>query len=159
MPELDRSRRPPAAGGGDATVYGQPRPSPCSRAPGLTLAFKLLGRRGEEQLALHVWGPRTAGNARFLIACLHPAGQPAEVAVAVQRVGPNGPASESRGQQSSRMGSFTQQALSWPGTQPGAAKNPNAPQGVSLYCTAGAALKTFYVLSSFFFFLRFRLFL
>lgn len=83
MPELDRSRRPPAAGGGDATVYGQPRPSPCSRAPGLTLAFKLLGRRGEEQLALHVWGPRTAGNARFLIACLHPAGQPAEVAVAL----------------------------------------------------------------------------
>lgn len=71
------------------------------------MAFKLLGRRGEEQLALHVWGPRTAGDARFLVACLHPARQPAEVAVTVQRVGTDGPASESREQQSSVMGSFT----------------------------------------------------
>lgn len=59
--------------------------------PRLTLAFKLLGRSGKEQLALHVWGPSTAGDAWFLVARLHPAGQPAEVAVTVQGVGTDGP--------------------------------------------------------------------
>lgn len=64
---------------------------PFSHAPGLTLAFKLLGRCGEQQFALHLWGSSTAGNARFLVASLHPAGEPSEVAVAVQGVGTNGP--------------------------------------------------------------------
>lgn len=72
-----------------------PVPATPLSAPWLTLAFKLLGRRGEEQLALHVWGPSATGNAWFLVAGLHPAGQPAEVAVAVQGVGTNGPVAES----------------------------------------------------------------
>ena len=44
-----------------------------SHAPGLTLAFELLGRRGEKKLALHVRGPSAAGNTWLLVACLHPA--------------------------------------------------------------------------------------
>lgn len=67
---------------------------PPSLVAALTLAFKLLGRCGEEQLALHVQGPSAAGNARFLVASLHPAGEPAEVAVTVQGIGTNGPGAE-----------------------------------------------------------------
>lgn len=72
---------------------------PFSHAPGLTLAFKLLGRSGKQKLALHVWGSSTAGNAGFLVAGLHPAGEPSEVAVAVQGVGTNGPGTGSREKQ------------------------------------------------------------
>lgn len=74
-------------------------PSIPSHSPGLTLAFKLLGRRGEEQFAFHVWGPSAAGNAWFLVARLHPAGQPAQVAVTVQGVGTDGPGLDSREEQ------------------------------------------------------------
>lgn len=70
QPGLCRSCEPAAVEGRDTTQYLPP----LSHAPGLTLAFKLLGRRGKEQLALHVWGPSATGNARFLVACLHPAG-------------------------------------------------------------------------------------
>lgn len=98
LPGLGRSWTPSSRKGGC-----NPLATNVSRTPGLTLAFKLLGRRGEEQLALHVWGPGTAGNARLLVACLHPAGQPAEVAVTVQRVGTNGPGSESREKQALQL--------------------------------------------------------
>lgn len=53
-----------------------------------TCACELLGRRGEQQLVGHVTRPGTAGDARLLVATLHPVGQPLHVAVAVQGVGP-----------------------------------------------------------------------
>ena len=80
-----------------------PVPAIPSHTPGLTLAFKLPGRRGKEQFAFHVRGPGTAGNARFLVACLHPAGQPAQVAVTVQGVGTNGPGLERREEQTLQL--------------------------------------------------------
>lgn len=58
----------------------------------LTLALKFLGRGGEQQLPFHVRGPSTAGNAWLLVARLDPAGEPAQVAAAVQGVGPDGSA-------------------------------------------------------------------
>jgi len=61
------------------------------------LALKLLGRGGEQQFALHVGRPGAAGNAWLLVACLHPAGEPAQVAAAVQRVGPDGSAGQKWG--------------------------------------------------------------
>lgn len=103
---LGRSYGTPAVGSSDTTPY---MPS-LFCTPGLTLAFKLLGRCGKEQFALHVWGPSTASNAWFLIACLHPARQPAEVAVTVQGVGTDGPGSESREKQAFWLqGSFSTQ--------------------------------------------------
>ena len=57
-------------------------------ARAFTCACELLGRHGEQQLVGHVARPGTAGDARLLIAALHPVGQPLHVAVAVQRVGP-----------------------------------------------------------------------
>lgn len=62
-----------------------------TRAP-LTLALKLLGGGGEQQLAFHVRGPSAAGDAWLLVPCLDPAGEPAQVAAAVQGVGPDGSA-------------------------------------------------------------------
>lgn len=64
-----------------------------AQAP-LTLALKPLGGGGEQQLAFHVRGPSAAGNAWFLVPCLDPAGEPAQVAAAVQGVGPDGSAGE-----------------------------------------------------------------
>lgn len=58
----------------------------------LTLALKFLGRGGEQQLSFHVGGPSAAGNAWLLVARLDPAGEPAQVAAAVQGVGPDGSA-------------------------------------------------------------------
>lgn len=58
------------------------------KARAFTCACELLGRRGEQQLVGHVTRPGTAGDARLLVAALHPVGQPLHVAVAVQRVGP-----------------------------------------------------------------------
>lgn len=72
---------------------------PFSHVPGLTLAFKFLGRCCKQKFAFHVWGSSTAGNAWFLVASLHPAGEPSEVAVAVQGVGTNGPGTGSREKQ------------------------------------------------------------
>lgn len=60
------------------------------------MAFKLLGRGGEQQLAFHVRGPCTAGDAWFLVPRLDPAGEPAQVAAAVQGVGSDGSAREGR---------------------------------------------------------------
>lgn len=76
---------------------------PFSHAPGLTLAFKFLGRCGEQQFALHLWGSSTAGDARFLVASLYPAGEPSEVTVAVQGVGTDGPGTGSREKQAFRF--------------------------------------------------------
>lgn len=59
-----------------------------------TCAGELLGRRGEQQFVGHVTGPGTAGNARLLVAALHPVWQPLHVAVTVQRVGTQSPASQ-----------------------------------------------------------------
>lgn len=59
-----------------------------------TCAGELLGRRGEQQFVSHVTGPGTAGNARLLVAALHPVWQPLHVAVAVQRVCTQSPASQ-----------------------------------------------------------------
>lgn len=70
--------------------------NPFSHAPGLTLAFELLGRCGKQKFALHVRGSGTAGNARLLVASLHPAGQPSEAAVTIQGVGTNGSGTGSR---------------------------------------------------------------
>ena len=58
----------------------------------LTLALKLLGGGGEQQLAFHVRGPSAAGDAWLLVPRLDPAGEPAQVAAAVQGVGPDGSA-------------------------------------------------------------------
>lgn len=60
--------------------------------PSLTLALKLLGGGGQQQLAFHVRGPSTAGDAWLLVPRLDPAGEPAQVAAAVQGVGPDGSA-------------------------------------------------------------------
>lgn len=62
----------------------------------LTLALKLLGGGGEQQLPFHVGGPGAAGDARLLVPGLDPAGEPAQVAAAVQGVGPDGSAGEAR---------------------------------------------------------------
>lgn len=66
-----------------------------ARAP-LTLALELLGGGGEQQLAFHVRGPSAAGDAWLLVPRLDPAGEPAQVAAAVQGVGPNGSAGGGR---------------------------------------------------------------
>lgn len=58
----------------------------------LTLALKLLGRGGEQQFSFHVRGTSAAGNAWLLVPCLDPAGKPAQIAAAVQGVGPDGSA-------------------------------------------------------------------
>lgn len=57
----------------------------------LTCTFKLLGRCGEQQFALHSLGTSTAGNAGLFVASLHPVRQPAQTAVTVQGVGTNRP--------------------------------------------------------------------
>lgn len=118
-------------GGGNTAQY----PPPLSHALGLTLAFKLLGRRGKEQLALHIWGPSTAGNTWLLVACLHPAGQPAEVAVTVQRIGTNGPGSENREKQALQLhGVLRHRAPRVQAARPGTGKNPNRPHFKSVSC-------------------------
>lgn len=57
----------------------------------LTLALKPLGRGGEQQFSLHAVRSSAACDARLLVASLHPVGEPAQAAVAVQRVRTNRP--------------------------------------------------------------------
>lgn len=57
----------------------------------LTLTLKLLGRRGEQQFSLHALRASAAGDARLLVASLHPVREPSQAAVAVQGVCTNGP--------------------------------------------------------------------
>lgn len=59
----------------------------------VTCAGELLWRRREQQFVGHVTRTRTAGYARLLVAALYPVWQPLHVAVTVQRVGPESPAS------------------------------------------------------------------
>lgn len=139
---------------GPARVDGEARsggynlvPTIPSCAPGLTLAFKLLGRRGEEQFAFHVQRPSATGNARFLVACLHPAGQPAQVAVTVQGVGTDGPGLERR---EDRRYSFMEFLTHWvPGIRHYAQswQNPNNPHSVSTNHVARIDLSTLHLLS------------
>ena len=58
------------------------------------MALKLLGRCGEQQLALHARRSSTAGDAWLLVARLHPVRQPEQTAVTVQGVGTNSPEGE-----------------------------------------------------------------
>lgn len=57
-----------------------------------TCAGELLRRCGEQKFVSHITGPSTAGNARLLVATLHPVWQPLHVAVTVQWVGTQSPA-------------------------------------------------------------------
>lgn len=59
-----------------------------------TCAGELLGRCGEQQFVSHITRPGTACNAGLLVAALHPVWQPLHVAVAVQRVGTQSPATQ-----------------------------------------------------------------
>lgn len=82
--DTEMSGRPCQGPGGKHEVGYNLVPTIPSCAPGLTLAFKLLGRRGEEQFCLPCRRPSAAGSARFLVACASPSWQPAQVAVTVQ---------------------------------------------------------------------------
>ena len=66
----------------------------------LTVALKLLGWRGEQQLPFQFLRTGTAGDAWLLVSRLHPVRQPAQAAVAVQRVGSDGPGTAGKGNQS-----------------------------------------------------------
>ncbi len=56
------------------------------RSRSRTCALKAVSRRGEQQLALHALRPGAAGDPGLLVPALHPVREPAQAAVAVQRV-------------------------------------------------------------------------
>lgn len=60
-----------------------------------TFALEPVGGGGEQQSVGHGLGAAAAGDARLLVARLHPLGQPAQAAVAVQRVGAQRPRRQS----------------------------------------------------------------
>ena len=77
------------------------QPTSASALAGLlTVALKLLGWRGEQQLPFQFLWTGTAGDAGLLVARLHPVRQPAQATVAVQRVGSDGPETADKGNQS-----------------------------------------------------------
>ncbi len=51
-----------------------------------TCALEAVSRCGEQQLALHALRPGAAGDPGLLVPALHPVREPAQAAVAVQRV-------------------------------------------------------------------------
>ena len=74
-----------------------------SASRSLTQTLKLVGGRGEQQLALHAAGAGAAGDARLLVAALHPVGEPEQAAVAVQRVGSDRPEGSRKRSQGSEV--------------------------------------------------------
>lgn len=79
-----RQRRPHEGQGG---VEGWPAP---------TFALEAMGGGGEQESVSHGLGATAAGDARLLVARLHPLRQPAQTAVTVQWVGSQCPRRQSR---------------------------------------------------------------
>ena len=77
----------PGAGLGQGGVEGWPAP---------TFALEAMGGGGEQESVSHGLGATAAGDARLLVARLHPLRQPAQTAVAVQWVGSQCPRRQSR---------------------------------------------------------------
>lgn len=61
-----------------------------------TFALEPVSGGGEQESVSHGLGAAAAGDARFLVPCLHPLRQPAQVAVAVQWVGSQCPGRQNR---------------------------------------------------------------